>query len=936
MYYYIIHGIVYCYPPPLLCFPRTLPVEPFLAIGRYQLPELFLATGDRVTPPVFLPRTYIMSAITPATVAGGGKEPTLATSPSAGSDDSGGNGGSSGGGNPEIGSSGSGGLFQKSGSGGLFRPRSDSVLARRDSGWVDGDGPISKYTVAAKVPAGDGNKTLDKTPAPSQQMMRPKGVTRGGTVTRLLNSMGGIKRPRFRRRALEQTNSQVIRTLSKFSSAEKSLARKHSHHTLDAYERHELHVMELKAFKQADEERRLDHALMPWQISVLHLLDSHMWEMSMIMLTVFALYGSDMNDCFGDSTSDPTMDLLIGIAMAVFLVELVLLSAVRRGYFLSLNFVLELVAALSMLFDLKSLNATELLTGSGTAARAGRAARAGTRAGRLTRLMRILRLTRLFSLFLACKRVQDSSVTRSHRQTDVEIFGTEAEKRDFERLRGNHRSNSSNSVSSGSSNVTHVRGGDMEWGTREAVRRRGMALAQEAEEQTVSPDDEAGSLSRRSYQRTAIDVILAMLVMLICTTLLQYEPECMSPEYEGLRLLDSVASNASSGPAVAAVRGQLTENYVDDFSDSCLYLKIRDVVIIPLDPDTTNALRHPHELFFVDVIGSGSGNINSSSKVTSEAIFNRRPEFQAEAAASISVTTAVICIILAAIVKIKHNSDALTVSVNNPLLKLCDDMVMVSDMHLDGPIIHLPSQVNEIRNAQLAFLKMKHALAAFGKYVPYQVVREMIARGEGALLGVESKEITIFFSDIAGFTSICEVLEPADLLLLMSEYFDAMQKLIGAEESNGTLLEFIGDALLVVWNAPQDGKTHTAVQVLFAFMQAVPYSHHAHTLTPAPTLDHRADYGTSRIPRIQLHRAEHQNERVLAKNAGHLEVPGGACDWDPRRCAHCQGVRGQYWEPPADEVRGTRRRRQLSIAAGGAKQALRLKDFAQRLDLQAA
>ncbi len=349
----------------------------------------------------------------------------------------------------------------------------------------------------------------------------------------------------------------------------------------------------------------------------------------------------------------------------------------------------------------------------------------------------------------------------------------------------------------------------------------------------MHPDDEAGGLSRRSYQRTTIDVILAMLVMLICITLLQYEPECMSPEYEGLRLIDSVAGNATSGPAVAAVRRQLTDDYVDDFSDACLYLKVRDIVVVPRDRKTADALRDPQELFYVDVLGS-------DSEITSEAIFDRRPEFQAEAAASLSVTTVVICIILVAILRIKHNADALTVAVNNPLLKLCDDMVLVSDMHLEGPVIHLPSKVNEIRNAQLAFLKMKHALAAFGKYVPYKVVRKMIARGEGARLGVESKEITIFFSDIAGFTSICEALDPEDLLLLMSEYFDAMQTLIGAEDSNGTLLEFIGDALLVVWNAPEDGKSHLYVSAARAVdhhasphvLLLVLYSHHTvHTHT---------------------------------------------------------------------------------------------------------
>ena len=49
----------------------------------------------------------------------------------------------------------------------------------------------------------------------------------------------------------------------------------------------------------------------------------------MVLLTVFALYGSDFNDYFGNSSTDLTMDILVTIAMVVFFVELVLLSKVR-------------------------------------------------------------------------------------------------------------------------------------------------------------------------------------------------------------------------------------------------------------------------------------------------------------------------------------------------------------------------------------------------------------------------------------------------------------------------------------------------------------------------------------------------------------------------------------------------------------------------------
>lgn len=674
---------------------------------------------------------------------------------------------------------------------GLFMKRSNSAIVRQDSELDTNRSPLSKYAVTAKISekASDG-RSRDGGNS-NTNFVRPTGVVRGGTLNKLLKNMGTMRRSTVRRRALEKNNNEIIHTLSKFSSTEKSLTKSHSHRTLDADERHELHVMELKAFKQADEERHLHHELVTWKVSILNLLDSNGWEFLMVLLTVFALYGSDFNDYLGNLNSDATMDVLVGVTMAIFVVELVLLSIARRGYFLSLNFFLELVAAVSMLFDLKALSITEQLTGSGTAARAGRAARAGSRAGRLTRLLRILRLTRVFSLFLAFKRIQDTKMMRSHRQTEVEIFGTEEEIKDFKKQRGRSFDNSSlGQVEAGGNN-----GGNS------------------PDYEEMHPDDEAGSMSRESYQRTTIDVILAMLVMLIGIMFLQYEPTCLSPEYEGLSQIDSLTKNISkiSGTDNAsiavskAIKSQLISDYLQDFGGECLHLEIRGTTFVEKNNELLKLLR-PQELLVADILGDTAETEDEEQRPMSTATFNRREEFRSEAAASLSVTTVIIAIILLVIVKIKSNADALTMSVNNPLLKLCDDMVMVSDMHLEGPIIHLPSKVNEIRNAQLAFLKMKHALASFAKYVPDEVVRDMIAQGDGARLGVQSKEVTIFFSDIAGFTSICEALEPEDLLLLMSEYFDAMQKLIGADDSNGTLLEFIGDALLVVWNAPKNGR----------------------------------------------------------------------------------------------------------------------------------
>ena len=75
-----------------------------------------------------------------------------------------------------------------------------------------------------------------------------------------------------------------------------------------------------------------------------------------------------------------------------------------------------------------------------------------------------------------------------------------------------------------------------------------------------------------------------------------------------------------------------------------------------------------------------------------------------------------------------------------------------------------------------------------------------------AQLGVRMNEVTLLFSDIAGFTTIAEAMDPNELLMLLSDYFTLMAVII--QELGGTLLEFIGDAILAIWNAPQKTADH--------------------------------------------------------------------------------------------------------------------------------
>src|SRR3569623_419710 len=79
--------------------------------------------------------------------------------------------------------------------------------------------------------------------------------------------------------------------------------------------------------------------------------------------------------------------------------------------------------------------------------------------------------------------------------------------------------------------------------------------------------------------------------------------------------------------------------------------------------------------------------------------------------------------------------------------------------------------------------------------------------------------MSVFFSDLAGFTSLSETMTPAQLVELLGGYFDEMSTVIGAH--HGTIDKFIGDAIMAFWNAPVDDPDHAvrAVGAALAFQR---------------------------------------------------------------------------------------------------------------------
>jgi adenylate cyclase len=95
---------------------------------------------------------------------------------------------------------------------------------------------------------------------------------------------------------------------------------------------------------------------------------------------------------------------------------------------------------------------------------------------------------------------------------------------------------------------------------------------------------------------------------------------------------------------------------------------------------------------------------------------------------------------------------------------------------------------------------MKTGLRMFGRYVPAELVRQLVQTGEVACLGGKKKELTFFFSDIAGFTPISESISPESLMAHISEYLDELTNIIMA--ARGTIDKYIGDSIMAFWGAP--------------------------------------------------------------------------------------------------------------------------------------
>eukprot|EP01083_Nonionella_stella_P285667 972481_1 len=292
----------------------------------------------------------------------------------------------------------------------------------------------------------------------------------------------------------------------------------------------------------------------------------------------------------------------------------------------------------------------------------------------------------------------------------------------------------------------------------------------------------------RNFVQKILFIALMMMTLIPILTI-------VNTDSNSLQFLDELHSLSGAGANSTALYDQRRAEFIQQY-DNMRVLKIRDVSYLSL---STSDLRIQELL------------IETRPATSSKDSAPTRVELDVSEAFKMEILYGMLIILLVIIVLVVgswmfgRDSTRTAKPLGESLGRISMDMAGVAEF-VFLPIEHKQIPVYEMQVILRSFLGMKRSISSFAKYVPSEVVRSLMKGGLEARLGVVERDITMMFTDIANFTTICEKVDPKELLIVLSEYFEAMATII--RESGGTLAEFIGDAILAFWNAPEEVDDH--------------------------------------------------------------------------------------------------------------------------------
>jgi adenylate cyclase len=152
---------------------------------------------------------------------------------------------------------------------------------------------------------------------------------------------------------------------------------------------------------------------------------------------------------------------------------------------------------------------------------------------------------------------------------------------------------------------------------------------------------------------------------------------------------------------------------------------------------------------------------------------------------------------------------------SRPLSALTADLQKVERFELEE-VTYRRGRLQEFDQLSAAIARMANGLADFAKFIPTDLVRMLLADGVRAAPGGETRELTVMFADVAGFTKISERMGTG-VIDVISRYLDVVSRTV--ETQGGTVDKFIGDAVMALWGAPRgdpDQAAHACLAALAA------------------------------------------------------------------------------------------------------------------------
>ena len=167
---------------------------------------------------------------------------------------------------------------------------------------------------------------------------------------------------------------------------------------------------------------------------------------------------------------------------------------------------------------------------------------------------------------------------------------------------------------------------------------------------------------------------------------------------------------------------------------------------------------------------------------------------------------------------VEGNDDLIQLFIDAVAQKLSSQEAVVDYVKEDGTVHNLHVRLTYFKEPLTAYLivitdltKLIQVKSAFARYTSPDIADYVLTTAEGQKRGGLTSEVTIMMSDLRGFTALATTMSAQRLINLLNHYFEIMVSVI--EKYHGTVIEFLGDGIFIVFGAPKEWPGHASLAV---------------------------------------------------------------------------------------------------------------------------